>query len=377
MIHKYFLGLTLGSLLAAGVTAQSPEPLNVVTTSVPFLRISPDARAGGMGETGIATTADANAQFWNIAKIPFSTDSNAIGATYSPWFKKLGVNDIYLATIGGFYKLDEEQALSGVIRYFSLGTLNFTDNKGTDFGTGNPREFAIEAGYARKLSDRLSLGIGMKYIHSNLIGGKTIDGVNYRSGSGFAGDLSVHYDNRQFEGNGWTFGAVLSNLGTKIGYTSNASQKDYIPANLGIGTAYTKIIDPDNSITFALDLNKLLVPTPPAAGDSAGLVTYRDKTVVNSWLSSLGDAPGGFGEELKEVMISSGAEYTYKEQFAIRAGYFYESKIKGDRRYFTVGLGASYEKYTLNFSYIVPTGNSIDQNPLSNTLRFGVTIRDL
>lgn len=376
-MNKYLLGLALCTLVSVGASAQSTEPINVVTTAVPFLRISPDARAGGMGETGLATDADASSHFFNIAKIPFSTDSNAIGATYSPWLKKLGLNDVYYATVSGFYKLDENQALSGSLRYFSLGTLQFTDNSGTDFGSGRPREFAIEAGYSRKLSSKLALGVGMKYINSNLIGGKNMNGVNYRSGNAVAGDLSVYYNNKKFDGSGWSFGAALSNLGTKIGYTSNADEKDYIPANLGIGASYTKVFDDDNKINFALDVNKLLVPTPPSSSDSAGIANYRNKSVVNSWMSSLGDAPGGFSEELKEVMIGTGMEYWYQDQFAARAGYFYENKMKGNRRYFTVGLGINYSKFGLNFSYIVPAGSGIDQNPLSNTLRFALTVRGL
>ncbi len=376
-MNKYLMGFVIGSAITAGANAQTPQSLNVVTTSVPFLRISSDARGGAMGETGIATNPDANSAFWNLAKIPFTNDSSGIGATYSPWLKKLGLNDVYLATLTGYYKLDENQALSASLRYFSLGNIQFTDNNASDMGSAKPREFAIEGGYTRKLSDKLGLGIAVKYINSNLTGGKNINGVEYRAGSAVAGDLSLFYNGRKFDGHGWNFGAVISNLGSKIGYTSDAKQKDFIPANLGLGASYTKVFDEDNKITFAVDMNKLLVPTPPASDDSMGIVNYRNKPVVNSWLSSFGDAPGGFSEELKEVMMGAGAEYVYNEQFSARAGYFYENKMKGNRKYFTTGIGVNYSKFGFNFCYIVPAGSGIDQNPLSNTLRFSLTIKDL
>lgn len=376
-MNKYLMGFIVGSAITAGAKAQTPKPLNVVTTSVPFLRISPDARGGAMGETGIATNPDANSSFWNLAKIPFTNDSSGIGATYSPWLKKLGLNDVYLATLTGYYKLDENQALSASVRYFSLGNIQFTDNNAADMGSAKPREFAIEGGYTRRLSDKLGLGIAVKYINSNLTGGKNINGVEYRAGSAVAGDLSLFYNGRKFDGHGWNFGAVISNLGSKIGYTTDAKQKDFIPANLGIGASYAKVFDDDNKISFAVDINKLLVPTPPASDDSMGIVNYRNKPVVSSWLSSFGDAPGGFSEELKEVMVGAGAEYVYGDQFAARAGYFYENKMKGNRKYFTTGIGVNYSKFGFNFCYIIPSGSGIDQNPLSNTLRFSITIKDL
>lgn len=354
--------------------AQSAQPVNVVTTAVPFLRISPDARGGGMGETGIATNADANASFWNLAKIPFSEKKSGVGLTYSPWLKKLGLNDVYLTTLTGFTKIDDDQAISASLRYFSMGNINFTDNMGNEFGAFRPREFSFDAGYSRKLSERMSLAIALRYINSNLAGGKTIEGVTYKSGTAFAGDLSMFYNAQNENGQGWNFGATLTNLGSKIGYTTDATQKDFIPANLGLGTSYTKVYDEDNKISVAVDINKLLVPTPPSQGDSAALAAYRTKGIVNSWLSSFGDAPGGMAEELKEFTISGGLEYSYQNQFMARAGYFHESKSKGNRQYFTLGAGLVYNVMGLNFSYIVPTGSGVNQNPLSNTMRFSLVI---
>lgn len=375
--NKIVIALSLLTGITVGAKAQTPKPLNVVTTSVPFLRISPDARGGGMGETGLATEPDANSAFWNLAKIPFSEHESGIGATYSPWLKKLGLNDVYLATLSGYYKLDENQAISSSLRYFSLGNIMFTDNNGNEFGSVRPHEFSIDAGYTRKLSERFGIGLALRYINSNLVSGRNINGTEYKTGTSFAGDLSLFYKATDINGQGWNFGAALTNLGSKVGYTSDASQKEFIPANLGLGTSYTKIFDEDNKMIFALDINKLLVPTPPEFADSAAMVNYRSKGIVNSWFSSFGDAPGGFSEELKEIQASAGIEYSFKNQFFARTGYFYEDKAKGNRRYFTLGLGVNYEKLGFNFSYVIPAGSGIDQNPLSNTLRFSLIINDL
>jgi hypothetical protein len=376
------LKLTALLLLFAGVQtlkAQDPqtEPINVVTTAVPFLRISPDARAGGMGDVGVATTPDANSPFWNLAKTSFARSPFSAGLTYTPWLKDLGLNDVYLLALAGYYKLDEEQALAASVRYFSLGNISFTDNNGNSWGDGRPREFSVDVGYTRKLSDRIGLGIALRYINSNLSAGAPSAGNAYKPGNAVAGDISFFYTGANEEGQGWNFGATLTNLGSKIGYTNDATQKDYIPANLSLGAAYTKVFDENNKIQFGLDIHKLLVPTPPAftkdtAIDSELTVQYRSKSVVSSWFSSFSDAPGGFSEELKEFSFSIGAEYSYNDQFFARAGYFFEDKTKGNRKYFTVGLGLKYNVFGLNFSYLVPSGSGVTRNPLSNTLRFGL-----
>lgn len=363
---------------------RAQDSINVVTTAVPFLRISPDARAGGMGDLGMATSADANSGFWNLAKTPFNKSQYGVGLTYTPWLKDLGLNDVYLLSFSGYYKMDEQQALSASIRYFSLGNIQFTDGSGNDFGSGRPREFGADLGYSRKLSDKIGLGVALRYIHSNLVGDFANQGSTYQAGNTVAGDLSFYYNGVTEESGGWSFGAALTNLGGKIGYTKDANQKDYIPANLGLGVAYTKVFDENNKIQFGLDLHKLLVPTPPVylSGDDSATqakneainASYRSKSVPSSWLSSLGDAPGGFKEELREFQVSVGAEYSYNDQFFVRTGYFYEDKTKGNRKYFTVGLGLKYNVFGLNFSYLVPSGAGINRNPLSNTLRFGLVL---
>jgi hypothetical protein len=360
-------------------SAQAQNTINVVTTAVPFLRISPDARAGAMGDLSLATSPDASSSYFNLGKVPFNTSSAGINVTYTPWLKKI-VNDVYLASISGYYKFAENQAISASMRYFSLGSIQFTDAFGNSISEGRPREFGVDLGYSRKLSDKLGLGVGLKYIHSNLAGNFSSGNTSYKAGNSVAGDIGLYYTGANEVGRGWAFGLALTNLGSKIAYTDNADQKDYIPANLGLGTTYTFVADESNKITLGLDINKLLVPTPPAfsqtsnptAEDSAKLATYRNQSVIGSWFKSFGDAPDGFKEELKEFQLSIGAEYWYNNQFALRAGYFYEDKTKGNRKYFTTGVGIKYNVFGLNFSYLVPTGSGTTQNPLSNTLRFSL-----
>ena len=376
-MKKVTLKLTASVILIAGAITNSfaqssSNNISVVTTAVPFLRISPDSRSGGMGDVGIATSADAYSNFWNLGKIPFAKTNTNIGVTYTPWLTDLGLNDVYLASLAGYHKLDEDQALSFGLRYFSLGSIQFTDANGNQLNNFRPREFTVEAGYSRKLSEKSGLGLGLRYISSDLAGG-TVNGITYKKGTSVAADLHYFNNGLKEDGSGLNWGVTLSNLGTKISYTEDANQKDFIPANLGLGAAYTKVFDADSKVTFALDLNKLLVPTPPLVTDSAGLADYRSKGVVSSWFSSFGDAAGGGQEEFKEITASIGAEYWYKEQFALRAGYFYENPDKGNRKYFTVGAGLMYNMFGLNFSYLLPNGAGVNRNPLSNTLRFSLS----
>jgi Type IX secretion system protein PorV len=361
------LSLVVGSLEAQ---SSNTAPINVVTTAVPFLRISPDARAGGMGELGVATSPDANSSFYNLAKTPFTQYNTGIGLTYTPWLKDLGLNDVYLLSAAGYHKIDENQAISASLRYFSLGNIQFTDYSGNTLGTGRPRELGADIGYSRKLSKEFSLGLALRYIHSDLAAGYASNGNTYKPGNAVAADLSFFYKGTNDAGEGWNFGAALSNLGTKIGYTNDATQKEYIPANLALGAAYTMVFNDQNKVTFGLDINKLLVPSPPTptdptdeSVDSANLADYHDQSVVSSWFKSFGNSAYNF---------SLGGEYGYNDQFFFRLGYFYEGKNQGDRQYFTVGLGLKYNVLGLNFSYLIPSGNGVTRNPLSNTIRFGL-----
>jgi hypothetical protein len=357
------------------LSAQSTAPINVTTTAVPFLRISPDARAGGLGEEGIATSPDANSAFYNLSKTPFSDYKTGIGLTYTPWLKDLGLNDVYLLAASGYHQLDDNQALSASLRYFSLGSIQFSDYNGNNWGEGRPREFAFDLGYSRKLSSKLGIGLTLRYINSNLtLGAAAASGSisAYKAGTAVAADLSFTYKNVAANQEGFTFGFVLSNLGTKIGYTNDATQKEYIPANMGLGGNYTKVFDEQNKISFGLDLNKLLVPAPPTPVNGADTVSqealneYYSQSVVSSWFKS-------FTGQFNTINASIGAEYTYNDQFMFRLGYFYESKDQGGRQYFTMGVGLKYNMLGLNFSYLIPSGSGITRNPLSNTIRFGLT----
>jgi hypothetical protein len=331
------LKLTAVILLFCGIsTAVKAQKLNVVTTAVPFLRISPDARSGGMGEVGIATSPDAYSGIWNVGKVAFNESKTGIGATYTPWLKDVA-NDVFLATLAGYYKFDDNQALHANLRYFSLGDIQFTDALGNDLTSFRPREFGVEVGYSRRLNAKHGVGINLGYVNSNLASGFNAGGTTYKTGNSVYGSLAYYGTAVKASGDGFSWGATLSHLGSKISYTDNADAKDFIPANLGLGIAYTNKFNGQNSITFGLDVNKLLVPTPPT--DSAGLVDYRNKSVIGSWFSSFGDAEDGFGEEMKEFTISVGAEYWYNNQFALRAGNHIEEKTKGKRKYFTAGVG--------------------------------------
>lgn len=375
------VGLMITSM---GITAQAQKTnlngssTNTVTTAVPFLRISPDARSGAMGDVGVAISPDANAQYWNVSKLPFATKKYGISATYTPWLKDL-VPDIFLAYISGYAKFgqNDNQAISASMRYFSLGEINYTDVNAQPLGTGKPNEFSFDLGYSRKLSDYLSTGLSFRYIHSAIATGLAASpGTDYKPGNAFGADLGIYYTKTKeledSKSTNFSFGAVLSNVGSKISYSS--THKDFIPINLGLGAAYTYQADEYNKITFALDINKLLVPTPLDSTTQAGTVVHYipEKGVVSGMFGSFGDAPGGFSEELKEYQISLGAEYWYQNQFAVRAGYFYENKDKGDRKYFTCGLGVRYNVFNLNFAYLVPSGSGINRNPLSNTFRFSL-----
>ncbi len=368
-----FLFIISNQKLVAQTTVT--ETVNPRTTAVPFLRISPDARASGMGDMGIATTPDAYSSFWNLAKTPFSKNKTSVGFTYAPWLKALGLSDVYLATLGFNSKLgDGQSAIGASLRFFSLGNIQFTDYAGNNISQFRPREMAFDFGYARKLSDRLSLGVALRYINSNLVSGN-VGGVNYKAGNAIAGDISLYYDGvTEKNGGGFAWGVSLSNLGSKIGYTNDNQNKDYIPANFGIGFQYTYAIDEVNKLNLAFDINKLLVPAPPLSTgdqyqDSVSLAEYRSSSVISSWGKSFSDGNG----IMKSLQVSVGAEYVYNDQFSFRAGYFMEDKTEGNRKYFTIGAGIKYNVMNFNFSYLVPSGSGVSQNPLNNTVRFGIS----
>ncbi|HEY8733137.1 MAG TPA: type IX secretion system outer membrane channel protein PorV, partial [Puia sp.] len=318
-MKRVFFRLTalMFGLYSFSLANAQTAPINVTTTAVPFLRISPDARAGGMGEEGIATSPDANSAFYNLSKTPFSTYKTGIGLTYTPWLKDLGLNDVYMLSASGYHKVDDNQAVSASLRYFSLGSIQFSDYNGNNWGEGRPREFAFDLGYSRKLSQKLALGLTLRYINSNLtLGAAAASGSisAYKAGTAFGADVSLTYKNVAENQEGLTVGFVLSNLGSKIGYTNDATQKEFIPANVGLGANYTKVLDEQNKISFGLDLNKLLVPGPPTPDNGADTVSqdklnaYYNQSVVSSWFKS-------FSGQFNTVNASVGAEYTYNDQF--------------------------------------------------------------
>lgn len=371
-IKKILAFTCLFAVAYTGVAAQT-DSINIVSTAVPFLRISPDARAGGMGDAAIATNPEANAPFWNLAKVAFAKKRTGIAFNYTPWLRDLGLNDVYLASGAFYHKLDDNNIISSSLRFFSLGNIQLTDFSGNILNTVRPSEFAIDGGYTRVLSDKMSLGVALRYINSRLVVGDVGTGVVYRAGNALAGDISLFYHGINSDGQGLNWGVTLSNLGTKVGYTNDARNKDFLPANLGLGVAYTKAINDMNKITFAVDVNKLLVPVSPAATgnyttDSTNLANYRSTGVVSSWFKSFSDG----SNQLNSLQISAGAEYAYDEKFLLRAGYFYEDKSRGNRRYFSAGAGFNLNFMTVNVSYLVPSGSGVTRNPLSNTLRLGV-----
>ncbi len=346
------------------------DRVNTVNTAVPFLRITPDSRAGAMGDAGIAVSPDANANFHNPSKLAFAEKDLGISVTYTPWLRAL-VNDIYLGYLSGHYRIDELQSVGLSMRYFSLGNIQFTDRNGENIGESNPNEFSLDASYSRKLSDQFSTGLTLRFIYSNLAAGQQVSGVSVKPATAASADISFYY-NEEFELSEkpatFSAGLNISNLGNKITYTESAI-KDFLPANLGLGTNLAIDVDDYNELSFAFDVNKLLAPTPTEklSSDSSTLA-YRTKSVPSGVLGSFSDAPGGFQEELREFTLSMGAEYWYNEQFAVRAGYFWEHATKGNRKFFTAGLGVKYSVFGLDFAYIVPT--SSQRHPLDNVMRF-------
>jgi len=351
--------------LSSAAFSQSEQKINIVTTAVPFLRISPDARAGGMGETGVVSSPDVSAQFYNVSKYAFATENSGIGMNYTPWLKKLGLQDVYLASLAGYYKLDETQAISGSLRYFSLGNIQLTDQNGNDLSVERPRETSVDFGYSRKLSERLALGVALRYINSNLVGNLNSGSGSYKAGNAVAGDIGLYYTTLGEKTNGVSFGAALSNLGSKIGYTSNADEKSFLPANFGVGAGYTWVTNEDHKLSVNGEINKLLVPAPPADATEEQYKEYNQRGVVNSWVSSFGN---------KAMAYSAGGEYTYLDQFIVRAGYYTDSRNLGKRSYFTTGLGINYNFLGINFSYLVPSGKNANINPLANTMRFSLLV---
>ena len=377
-------------LLSAGSYAQQANiqgkdtatTRNPVTSAVPFLAITPDARSGGMGDIGVAISPDANGAYWNPAKMAFIDQSMGFAISYTPWLGKI-VNDMNLAYLSGFYKITREQTISASFRYFDLGDIQFTDNFGEELNLFRPREYAVSVNYSRLLSETLSLGLTGRFLVSNLTGDFTTSAGETNPAVGAAADIGIYYHTDLFLGgreHELTLGGVISNIGPKITYTDE-NNRDFIPTNFRVGAAWKTYLDPYNSFTFGVDVNKLMVPTPPVYQlDSTGQIIFDaagnpqvaegkdpNRGLINGMFGSFNDAPGGFSEELKEFTVSAGVEYWYNEAFAARFGYFHEHEDKGNRKYFTFGLGFRYQVFGLDFAYLVARQQ---EHPLAETLRF-------
>ncbi|MEQ8470633.1 MAG: type IX secretion system outer membrane channel protein PorV [Marinoscillum sp.] len=362
-------------ILSGQDTARNP-----ITVAVPFVGFAPDSRGAAMGDAGVASSPDAYSVHWNNAKLAFIDNDMGFSFSYSPWLGNI-VDDMSLNYLTFYKRIDRLQTIGVSMRYFDLGEIQLTDSNAEPLGLENPREAAFDVTYSRKLSENMSIGGTIRYIWSNLSGNIT-GAPDAKAGTSVAIDLGYYY-NKELIVNGMnselSLGAHLSNFGQKVTY-SNDSNEDFIPTNLRLGGAFKINIDPYNSFSFLLDFNKLLVPTPPFYElDENGEIEYDNngnakilkgedpnRPLLSGAFLSFTDAPNGFSEEMQEINISSGVEYKYREVFAVRAGYFFEHANKGDRQYFTAGLGFKYQVFGVDFSYLVPK----DQNhPLGDTLR--------
>jgi len=357
------------------------DKFNAITTAVPFLTITPDARTSGLGDAGVANTPDANSAYYNVAKLTTAEKTTAGSVALSPWLRNLGFTDMLLFYGAGYHKLTKQDVITGAFTYFNLGSLTFTDQNGAQIRDFNPQEIAVTAGYARQLTTNFSLGVAGKFVYSNLTGNfSNAADIQARPGVTQAVDISGYY--RKEINLGGTpgelaFAGAISNLGPKISYSNN-DRRDFIPTTLRVGTRLTLDLDPYNKVNFLLDVSKLMVPTPDVRRLQKinGLDTAftdsnftSNKSLITGIFGSFNDAPGGTKEELREIMIGGGAEYWYDNLFALRIGYFNENRFKGNRKYVTAGVGLRYQQFGVDFSYLVPTG-SANNNPLANTLRF-------
>jgi len=376
---KFLIMLLLFISFKSSLNAQSINGIqpdgsrqNNVTTAVPFLLITPQTRTGAMGNAGIALDGDANSPSINTAAMAFLPEGElGVALSYSPWLKSIA-SGIALSYLSGYYRINERNTLSASLRYFSIGQVQFKDNNMQDLGVYNPNEFAFDIGYARSFGPEFSLGGNIRFINSNLFGGQGSSVGQVEAGKAVAVDVSGLYRKNIYlfaKPAAWSVAAAFTNIGTKISYSSDGKPY-FLPANLKIGTALS-IGERDNRLTFAFDTYKLLVPTQPIYGADGQLIDGRDpdRSVPSGIFGSFSDAPGGFSEELKEIGISTGLEFSFKEKIAFRAGYNYQNHDKGNSSYFTLGTGIKFSSLSLDFGYLV--GNQ-SRNPLANTLRFGL-----
>lgn len=395
LVILFFLGFSSISALAqttippTSLGQEQDQTLRPITPAVPFLLIAPDARSGAMGDVGAAISPDGNSNHWNIGKLVFVENDFGASLSYTPWLGKV-FNDMAIVYLSGYYKIDDLQAVAVSLRHFNLGEIIFTDKYGTATAPPfKPQEFAVDMSYSRKLSEKLGLGVSARFVNSDLAGEGNAATLDATPGRSLAADVGAYYNTDLVVGgteSDLAFAAVISNIGNKITYLDEDNES-FIPTNLRLGTAYTAKLDPYNSLTIAVDFNKLMIPTPPiyarnpdgtfernaegklVIADNGGM--DPDRSFINGIFTSFIDAPGGFSEEIKEINAGIGVEYWYNDLFAARAGYFYEAYEKGNRKFFTLGAGLRYQLIQMDFAYLVPQEQ---QHPLAETLRFTLGI---
>lgn len=340
---------------------------------MPFLRITPDAKASGMGETGVATTPDLNSLYWNNAKLAFLGGDYGGSIGYTPWLStlKAGITSMYAT---GFRKLDESQVISIAMNYFTLGQVNYYDELSNAIGSYNPNELSVEIGYGRQISPEMGLGITAKYLHSDLAIGSFAGAGGVKPAADIAFDIGWYYEEKEYDNTHFSYGAFLSNIGPKLKQTFG-SESQFLPMNLRLGTQYHVSSDQnDNSMNFSLDINKLLVPTPPiyqkdANGNETNIIlrgSSPNKSVPGAIFGSFSDAPNGFSQNMEQFTVGLGGEYIIQNKVSLRSGYHFESASLGDMRYFTFGLGYTAPTMRIDCSYIAPLGQA---NPYKNTFR--------
>jgi hypothetical protein len=371
-----FISILFPSLAIAqsGVNTNGSNTTSI-PTAVPFLNISPDSRSGALGDAGVALSPDVNANFWNPSKLAFLEDRDAVSISYSPWLRHL-VPDVSLSYLSYAHKIDDRNTIGASLRYFNLGSIQLVDASQNNQGIYRPSEYSIDFSLARKFGEDFSLGLTGRYIHSDLSNESFATGSSQQAqaGNAFAADVSLYYKKtiQEFGSDAmFAFGTNISNIGTKISYTTGGTQY-FLPTNLKIGAANTWNLDSYNQITLTLDLNKLLVPTPPIRDANGNIIKGKDDnvSVPAGIFGSFTDAPGGFSEEMQEITLSPGFEYIYNKQFALRAGYFYENPNQGNRKYVTLGVGLKYDSYSFDFSYLAA---SQQNSPIANTVRLSLS----
>jgi len=367
-----FLSISILSFSQDTLTLADARP---ISTAVPFLSITPDARGGALGEMGVATSPDIYSIYWNAAKYAFLDKKYAAAVSYTPWLRAI-TTGINLSQLVGFYRLNDNQAFAASIKYFTVGTITLTSTTGEELSAINPNEFSIDAAYSLKLGEHIAGSIGLRFIYSNITGGFSNSSFDTHPGVAFASDLGFYYTNDIIIGDRDAYinaGVFISNLGSKISY-SNAIEPSFIPTNLKFGSVIGYSLNEYNKIAWGIDFNKLLVPTPPIRDNNGNIIAGTDienMAVISGLIHSLYDAPLGFKEKLAEFAISTGVEYSYNDMILGRLGYFYENPYKGNRQYLTAGVGIKYSAFTFDFSYLIPIARI---SPLNGTIRVSLAV---